>query len=325
MSAHDLLAGARRHTIETNGIRMAVTEQGEGPAVVLCHGFPELGYSWRHQVSALADAGFRAIAPDLRGYGGTDRPDAIADYDIVHLNGDLVGLLDALEIQQAVFVGHDWGGSLAWEMPKMHRDRTVGVIGVNTPAMARAPMAPTSIFKTMFGDNFYILHFQEPGVADAGLALDVHRTFTKLMRSGVPLEQFAGAALRPDGKVRNMVDVVEGDHEVGDLILSSEELSVYVESFERTGFTGGINWYRNFDRNWELSARWAERPIDVPSLMVTAELDPALRPELAEPMKGFVPDLELVQIAGSGHWTQQEKPDELNRLMIDWLTRRFKS
>lgn len=319
----DLLANAKRHTVDTNGIRMSLMEQGSGQAVILCHGFPEIAYSWRHQVPALAEAGFRAIAPDLRGYGATDRPDAIEDYDIVHLNGDLVGLLDALEIESAIFVGHDWGGNLVWEMPKMHRDRTAGVIGVNTPALPRAPMAPTQVFKMMFGDNFYILHFQKPGVADAGLARDVRRTFTKLMRSGVPLERFAENALGPDGKVRNMVEAVEGDGEVGDPILSEEELGVYVEAFERTGFTGGINWYRNFDRNWELSAAWADNPIDVPSLMVTAELDPALRPELAEPMKGFVADLEVVQIAGSGHWTQQEKCDELNGIMIDWLTRRF--
>ncbi|MDG2308806.1 MAG: alpha/beta hydrolase [Candidatus Binatia bacterium] len=323
MASNDLLAGVQRRTVETNGIRMAFMEQGTGPAVVLCHGFPELGYSWRHQMAAVADAGFRVIAPDLRGYGGTDRPEPVADYDIVHLNGDLVGLLDALEIDQAIFVGHDWGGNLVWEMPKMHRDRTAGVIGVNTPALARAPVEPTTIFKMMFGDNFYILHFQQPGIADAGLAKDVRRTFRKLMRSGVPLEQYASSTFREDGKMRNMVDAVEGDQEVGELIVSEEELGVYVDTFERTGFTGGINWYRNFDRNWELSAAWADNPIDVPSLMVTAELDPALRPELAEPMKEFVPDLETVQIGGSGHWTQQEKPDELNRLMVDWLRRRF--
>lgn len=318
----DFLIDARRHSIETNGIRMAVTEQGAGPAVVLCHGFPELGYSWRHQIPALASAGFRVVAPDLRGYGDTDRPEAIADYDIVHLNGDLVGLLDALDIETAVFVGHDWGGSLVWEMPKMHRDRVAGVVGVNTPASARAPMAPTRIFKAMFGDNFYVLHFQTPGVADEGLARDVRRTFVKLMRSGVPLEEFGENALREDGSVRNMVEAVEGDGEVGELILSEAELAFYVDAFERTGFTGGINWYRNFDRNWELSAAWADNPIDVPSLMVTAELDPALRPELAEPMKSFVPDLETVQIAGAGHWTQQEKPAELNRILVDWLRRR---
>lgn len=319
----DPLAGARRHTIETNGIRMAVTEQGSGPAVVLCHGFPELAYSWRHQIPALAEAGFRVIAPDMRGYGQTDRPASVEDYDIVHLNGDLVGLLDALEIDAAVFAGHDWGGFLVWEMPRMHPDRTAGVIGVNTPATQRSPVPPLTVFRTMFGDNFYIVHFQQPGVADEGLARDVRRTFTKLMRGAAPLEEFAKRALGPDGKVRNMIDAVESDDEFGELLLDESELAVYVDAFERTGFTGGINWYRNFDRNWKLSTAWADNPIDVPSLMITAELDPALRPELAEPMKAFVPDLELVQIPACGHWTQQEKPEELNRVMIDWLRRRF--
>ena len=183
----DPLANARRHFVQTNGIRMAVTEQGEGPAVVLCHGFPELAYSWRHQVPALAAAGFRAIAPDQRGYGDTDRPETLETFDMEHLAADLVGLLDALGIEKAVFAGHDWGGIIAWQMPLLHPDRVAGVIGVNTPAFQRAPIPPLTIFRGTMGDNFYICHFQQPGVADAGLAQDVRRVFTQLMRRGVPL------------------------------------------------------------------------------------------------------------------------------------------
>ena len=320
----DPLAHANKHFVQSNGIRMAVTEQGEGPAVVLCHGFPELGYSWRHQLPALAAAGFRAIAPDQRGYGATDCPAAVESYDMAHLTGDLVGLLDALGIEKAVFAGHDWGGLIVWQMPLLHPDRVAGVIGVNTPAFPRAPMAPIALFRAMLGENYYIVHFQQPGVADAGLARDVRRVFTQLMRGGVPLDQLASRAVRDDGKVRNMVEIVEGEQGLGAPLLSAEELEVYVSAFERTGFTGGINWYRNLDRNWEQTPHLDGARIDVPSLMITAELDPVLRPEMAEQMASFVTDLETVMIPGCGHWTQQEKPDELNRAMIQWLERRHR-
>jgi pimeloyl-ACP methyl ester carboxylesterase len=321
----DASGTARRHFVQTNGIRMAVTEQGTGPAVVLCHGFPELAYSWRHQIGALADAGFRAIAPDQRGYGDTDRPDAIEAYDIEHLTGDLVGLLDALGIERAVFAGHDWGGIVAWQMPLLHPDRVAGVIGVNTPAFQRAPMRPLSIFRGLFGDDYYVCHFQQPGVADAGLAQDVRRVFTQLMRRGVPVELLAEQGTRPDGTMRNLVEVVHGPEALGEPLLDEGELATYVRAFEKTGFTGAINWYRNLDRNWERTTHLDGARIEVPSLMVTAEHDPVLRPEMAEHMRDFVTDLEIVLIRDCGHWTQQEKPDELNRVMIDWLARRHRA
>jgi microsomal epoxide hydrolase len=322
MKRRDPLAGATRRMVDANGIRMAIVEQGHGPAVVLCHGFPELGYSWRHQIPALAEAGFHVIAPDQRGYGDTDRPEATADYDIHHLAGDLVGLLDALGLEKAVFAGHDWGGLIVWEMPRLHPTRTAGVIGVNTPALPRPPFPPVSMLRAMFGDSHYIVHFQEPGVADEALARDVPRVFTQLMRGAAPLEELIPFAFKSDGKIRSMVEIVEADGWPGEPLLDEEELRFYVAAFERTGFTGGINWYRNIDRNWETTAH-LPLEISVPALMVTAELDPALRPELAEPMRGFVSDLEIAMIPGCGHWTQQEKPDELNRLMVDWLSRRF--
>ena len=305
-------------TIATNGIRMAIAEQGAGPAVVLCHGFPEIGYSWRHQLPALAAAGFRAIAPDQRGYGGTDRPAAVADYDIHHLTGDLVGLLDALGIERAVFVGHDWGGIVVWHMPLLHPTRSAGVIGVNTPYLPRLSAPPLTLLRAMWGENYYIVHFQKPGEADAALAHDVRRVFTQLVRSGVPL-----AETRKYWRGRNMVEAIEGEELPGRPLLAEDELQVYVRAFERTGFTGGINWYRNLDRNWETTPGLAGARIEVPSLMITAEHDPVLRPEMAEAMRGLVPDLEVVMIPGCGHWTQQEKPDDLNRTMVDWLGRRF--
>ena len=314
---------ATTRTIQTNGIRMALAEQGDGPAVVLCHGFPELGYSWRHQLPALAEAGYRALAPDQRGYGATERPPAVADYDIHHLTGDLVGLLDACGVERAVFVGHDWGGVVTWMMPLLHPARTAGIVGVNTPYFPRSSAPPIAIFRAVFGENHYVVHFQTPGDADDRLARDVRRVFTQLMRSGVPVEAAMRAGIKRDGTMRNLVEAIEGDEPPGRLLLTEEELSVYVRAFERTGFTGGINWYRNLDRNWETTPHLAEARITVPSLMIAAELDPVLRPEMAEPMRALVPDLELTTIAGCGHWTPHEKPGELNAIMLDWLRRRF--
>jgi epoxide hydrolase A/B len=304
--------------VDANGIRMAIAEEGDGPAVVLCHGFPEIGYSWRRQLPALARAGFRAIAPDQRGYGGTDRPPAVGDYDIHHLTADLVGLLDALDIERAVFAGHDWGGIVVWHMPLLHPARTAGVIGVNTPYVPRSSAPPVTLMRAIWGDDHYVVHFQKPGEADAALASDVRRVFTQLLRAGVPLGDLVNA-----GAARNLVDLIFGDEVPGRPLLSEDELMVYVRAFERTGFTGGINWYRNMDRNWETTAHLAGATIEVPCLMVTAEHDPVLRPELAEVMRGFVADLEIVMIPDCGHWTQQERPDELSRIMVGWLTRRF--
>jgi pimeloyl-ACP methyl ester carboxylesterase len=311
-------------TIRTNGIAMAVRDEGRGPAVVLCHGFPELAYSWRHQVPALAAAGFRAIAPDQRGYGDSERPDDVAAYDIHHLTGDLVGLLDALGIERAVFAGHDWGGLVVWQMALLHPERTAGIIGVNTPYFPRAFAAPTAIFRQLFGDNYYICHFQQPGVADAALARDPRRVFTQLMRRGVPIAE-AEARLAARGAMPNMVEMVYEGEPMGAPLLADDELAVYVETFTRTGFTGGINWYRNLDRNWETTPELAGAPITAPSLMVTAEWDAVLRPEMAEPMRALVPDLEIHLIRACGHWTPQERPAELNAAMIDWLRRRFGS
>lgn len=307
--------------VETNGIRMALRDEGRGPAVVLCHGFPELAYSWRHQVPALVAAGFRVLVPDQRGFGGTDRPTDVATYDVHHLTADLVGMLDALDVERAVFVGHDWGGVIVWMLPLLHAARTAGVIGVNTPYLPRPPAPPVALLKMMFGDDYYVVHFQQPGVADAGLGRQVRRVFTQLMRAGIPPETLA--ALVAERGMRNMVQIVEGEDGQGAPVLTDEELRVYVETFERTGFTGGINWYRNLDRNWETTAHLDGAQITVPSLMVVAEWDPVLRPELTEPMKALVPDLEIVTIPRCGHWTQAERPGELNRILVDWLGRRF--
>lgn len=309
--------------VETNGIRMAVYEQGAGVPVVMSHGFPELAFSWRHQIPALANRGFRAIAPDQRGYGHTDRPQAIESYDIHHLTGDLVGLLDALKIEKAVFVGHDWGGIVTWAMPLLHPHRVLGVIGVNTPFLPRPPMDPIALMRAAYGEEMYIVYFQKPGVADALLAKDVAKTLRFFYRkTGITIEEFDKRP--PEERNLAFVRALDTDESIwpGEALLKPDELDVYTKAFARTGFTGGINWYRNFTRNWQTTEGIAQN-VDVPCLMVMAANDIVLRPSLADGMETFVPDLEKYLIKGCGHWTQSEKPDELSRVMIDWLERRF--
>lgn len=311
--------------VKTNGIDMAYYEAGpkDGLPVVLSHGFPELAYSWRYQLPALAEAGYRVIAPDQRGYGATSRPADVGSYDMPHLTGDLAGLLDALELKKAVFVGHDWGGLVVWQMPVFHPGRVAGVIGVNTPFLPRAPIDPIMAMRAVFGENMYIVFFQKPGVADALLAKDVGKTFRFFMRkSGVTAEEYA--KLPQEARNLELVHALAVDESTwgGSALMSPAELQVYIDTFGRTGFTGGINWYRNISRNWELSGTM-EQKVRVPGLMIMAEDDVVLPPSMADGMETFVPDLEKVLIRKCGHWTQQEHPEETNRAMIDWLKRRF--
>jgi epoxide hydrolase A/B len=303
--------------VQTNGIRLAVYEQGGGVPVVFSHGFPELAYSWRHQLPALANAGFRAIAPDQRGYGASDRPEAVEAYDIVQLTGDLIGVLDALGIDKAVFCGHDWGGMVIWTLGQLHPSRVLGLIGVNTPFIPRSPVPPIGMLEQMMGPDHYIVHFQKRGDADARLAKDVRRVFDVLMRCDIKL-----ADIDLSKGIRNLATMVEEGELRGRAMLSDAERDVFVRAFERTGFTGGINWYRNFDRNWRLTEN-APQVLDVPALMVMAEDDFALPPALAEGMEKHVPKVEKVLIKSCGHWTQQEKPVELNGILLDWLRRHF--
>jgi pimeloyl-ACP methyl ester carboxylesterase len=310
--------------VKTNGIDMAVYEQGPktGIPVVLCHGFPELAYSWRHQLPALAAAGYRVIAPDQRGYGLTSRPEKIEDYDMEHLTGDLVGLLDALGIERAIFAGHDWGGLVVWSLPLMHPKRVRGVIGVNTPFLPRTPIDPILGMRARFGEDMYIVFFQKPGTADTLLAKDVGRAFRFFMRKGTTAAEFAKRP--PEEQNLALVHALQTDESKwpGERLLNDEEHKFFVDTFTRTGFTGGINWYRNISRNWERSGT-LEQKVRVPGLMIMAEDDVVLSPAMTEGMETYVPDLEKALIKRCGHWTQQEHPDQVNTIMIDWLKRRF--
>ena len=311
---------------DVNGIRMAYYEAGprQGVPVVFCHGFPELAFSWRHQIAALAAAGRWVIAPDQRGYGLTPGPEVVEAYDMEHLTGDLVGLLDHLGVEKAIFVGHDWGGIVVWQMPLLHPSRVAGVIGLNTPFTPRLPLDPIEMFRNAYGEDMYIVHFQKPGEADARLGADPERTIRFFMRKPKgSQDEFQGRpAERRSLALQDALmhyDPATDDNQ----FLAPDELAFFVDAFTRTGFTGGINWYRNFTRNWEKAEHLPRRIDGIPCLMIMAELDVVLPPAMADRMGDQIADLEKVLIEGSGHWTQQEKPAEVNTAILDWLNRKF--
>jgi pimeloyl-ACP methyl ester carboxylesterase len=310
--------------VNTNGIRMHVAEAGEGYPVVMCHGFPELWYSWRHQMRALASAGLRAIAPDQRGYGDTGGPQPIEAYTQREIVADLVGMLDAMGIEKCVVVGHDWGGFVAWNAALMAPARIERVIALNTPFFPRTPIKPMDFIRAMAASNFnYIVYFQEPGVAEEELGRDVRRSLGSFYQGGElikgadfdELRKLPSGVLGPagGGVLDHLPDLPHGS------FLSDEDFEVFVRAFEKSGFRRPLNWYRNIDRNWEESAGLPAQ-VSQPALMITAELDIVLRPEMANGMQTWVPNLrKTVLIEGSGHWTQQEKPEEVNRAMLEFL------
>ena len=305
-----------------NGIRMGYYEAGpktDTPPLVLLHGWPELAFSWRHQIKALSEAGIRVIAPDQRGYGATDCPGNVEAYDLEHLTGDLIGLLDHLKIDKAIFTGHDWGGFVAWQMPLRHPARTAGVAVLNTPHRPRAPADPIAIMRRRFGDLFYIVQFQNSDrEADRIFNSHVREVFDFFMRR--PLERPASAA--PNLAFPQLVAAYDASRDARAPILDAAEMQVFTDAFSRTGFTGGINWYRNITRNWERSAGLGDR-IHVPALMIMAERDAILPPSACDAMEALIPDLEKYLVRGSGHWTQQEKPDEVSGKLVEWRRRRF--
>jgi pimeloyl-ACP methyl ester carboxylesterase len=311
--------------VETNGIRMHIAEQGHGPLVVLLHGFPELWYSWRHQFDALAQAGFHAVAPDLRGYGQTDCPAEISAYSQLHLVGDVIGLLEALGEQHAVVVGHDWGASLAWNTALLRPDRIRGVVGLSVPYRPRGRVNTLTAIRNHFGDRFYQAYFQAPGVADAELGRDPRATLRRLLYSvsgDAPGADSPSLALIPEGGAGWLDAMVEPPVLPG--WLTEADLDVYTAEFARTGFTGGLNWYRTIDLTWQLMAPWQGATLQPPALYVAGERDltvnfPGAR-EFITNLRQFVPRLQrTVLLPGVGHWTQQERPAETNAAVIEFL------
>ena len=318
--------------IESNGIRLNIAEQGKGPLVLLCHGFPESWYSWRHQIEALAAAGFRAVAPDMRGYGKSDAPEAIDQYTIFHLVGDLVGLLDALEAPTAVIVGHDWGASIAWQAARLRPDRFRAVVALSVPFRPRGPVRPTSVMPQTADAQFYQLYFQNPGVAEAELERDPRATVRNMLYGASGDGAAARAAAASSGASPNLGMVPKGGGFLRDsgapatlpAWLSEADIDFYAGEFKRSGFRGGLNYYRNIDRNWELTAAFADVKVTVPALYVAGDRDMVVSfpgtDQLLANLKQFVPALRNIQmLPGCGHWTQQERPGEVSAAIIDFV------
>lgn len=307
-------------TVDVNGLSMHVAEAGSGPLVVLLHGFPESWYSWRHQLTALAEAGYHAVAPDQRGYGRTGGPDDVAEYTMLHLAGDVIGLIDALGEPTAAVVGHDWGAPVAWHTALLRPDRVDAVVGLSVPWRPRATRPPVASMRKVLGDGFYMVYFQEPGVADAELDADPRRTLRMLLYSASG-DAPQRAPMVPAGG--GFLDALQEPATLPDW-LSEADLDVFVEDYTKTGFTGGLNWYRTLDRTWSLTAAWHTAKITPPALYIGGERDlvvnqPGTR-EYLPTMVEHIPNLRpVVLLPGCGHWTQQERPAEVNSALVAFL------
>jgi pimeloyl-ACP methyl ester carboxylesterase len=298
--------------IAVNGVELEVFEAGRqnaGRPVVLCHGWPDLAFTWRHQVPALVAAGYHVIAPNQRGYGNSARPGEVTDYDIGHLAGDLVGLLDHYGYPDATFIGHDWGAMVVWSLTLLHPTRVNRVICLSLPYPARGDRPWIELMEAVLGSDYYFVHFnRQPGVADAVFDENPARFLRNLYRKNEPPRE------EPIGMV--MLDLARSETPLGEPLMDEGDLAVYVAAFKESGFTGGINWYRNLDRDWHLLAD-VDPIIHQPALMIYGDRD-AVAP--AENLAEFVPGIEEIHL-DSGHWIQQEKPEETTRAILGWLER----
>jgi pimeloyl-ACP methyl ester carboxylesterase len=315
-------------TVEANGLRIHFAEAGAGPLVVLCHGFPESWYSWRHQLQALAEAGYHAVAPDMRGYGQTDRPEEIEKYTLLHMVGDMVGLLDALGTDQAVIVGHDWGAPVAWHAALLRPDRFRAVVGLSVPFRPRGAVRPTTAMPQTDDVLFYQLYFQAPGVAEAELERDPRLSIGSILYSasgGAPHRE-GGANERSITMIPRKGGFLTGMDSPSSLPpwLTDADIDFYAGELAGAGFRGGLNWYRNIDRNWELLAPFSGMKVAVPALYVAGDRDLVVgfrgMDQLIPNLSKFVPQLRpTIMLPGCGHWTQQERAPEVNAAIIDFL------
>jgi pimeloyl-ACP methyl ester carboxylesterase len=310
--------------IETNGIRIHVAEQGTGPLVILCHGFPECWYSWRHQLRAFAEAGFRAVAPDLRGYGRSDRPQEVEKYTVLHYVGDLVGLLDAFGVKQAVIAGHDVGATVAWQAALLRPDRFRGVIALGVPFRSRGfggSVPPTTLMPRNENAVFYQLFLQTPE-AEAALGRDMRRTFRSQFYSlSGDRPSSAGGGFADAGMVPRKGVSLTDPASLPAWVMESD-IDVYVAEFTRSGFRGPLSWWRNIDRSWELLAAFDGAAVTVPALYIAGDRDllVAAFQQFIARQSTLVPKLRpTIMLPGCGHWTQQERAPEVSAAMIDFL------
>ncbi|MEQ1807914.1 MAG: alpha/beta hydrolase [Burkholderiaceae bacterium] len=313
-------------TLPINGIHMRVAEQGSGPLVLFCHGWPESWYSWQHQLAALAAAGYRAVAPDMRGYGGSDAPLDVEQYTMLHLVGDMVELVKALGEKQAVIVGHDWGAPVAWTSALLRPDVFRAVAGMSVPFTPPGKIDLLSALQAQGVTTFYMQYFQTPGVAEAELEADVAASLRRIYFSGSgdgPQRPTFGVLDPGQGVLGNTVDPLSMGHTLPEW-LPHEDLAFYAAEFKRAGFRGGLNWYRTLRRSWELLMPWRGCIIRQPSLFIAGSRDNVLRfPASKAQIEAYprtLPDLRGCHILdGAGHWIQRERADTVNVLLLEFL------
>jgi pimeloyl-ACP methyl ester carboxylesterase len=316
-----MAAEIRHSQILLNGIEMHVAEAGEGPLVLLCHGWPELWYSWRHQLKALAEAGFRVVAPDMRGFGRTTAPADVAAYTIFHHVGDMVALVAALGEKRAVIVGHDWGAPVAWHAAQMRPDIFTAVAGLSVPFRRRGRAMPLDMLRKAGKSDYYWIYFQEQAAEDE-FARDARFTLRRILTIG------SGDTPR-EHKMSMYVDRASGflgasrqDYPLP-AWLSDADLDMFAAEYQRAGFRGGLNWYRNIDRNWELTAPWQDAVITQPALFIAGARDAVITGSMGQraldELENIVPNLKRkILIEGAGHWIQQERPDDVNAALISF-------
>ncbi|MBN3582144.1 alpha/beta hydrolase [Algoriphagus aestuarii] len=296
--------------ISVNGINLEVFEAGlenAGNPIILCHGFPEHAFSWRFQIPALVQAGYHVIVPNQRGYGNSSSPSEVIKYDIQHLTSDLVALLDHYGYQEAIFMGHDWGANVVWNLALLHPKRVSKVINLALPYQDRGDRPWIEMMEEFFGPDFYFVHFnKQPGVADAILEDNTSQFLRNIFRKNV--------APTPPEPGMSMIILAKAEKPMGEALMSEEELAVYSAAFESSGFTGSINWYRNLDRNWHLMAEVKPR-IEQPTLMIYGDRD--MIPK-SPSLKEFAPNLDVLSL-DCGHCIQQELPEETNQAILNWL------
>lgn len=298
------------NVIAVNGVELEVFEAGQenvGNPVVLCHGWPELAYTWKDQIPALVAAGYHVIAPNQRGYGNSSCPSEVTAYDLEHLTGDLVALLDHYDYKDATFIGHDWGAMVVWGLALLHPTRVSKIVNLSVPYMDRGDMPWIDMLEAIIGPDYYMVDFnRKPGVADAVLEANTENFLRNLYRKNEPM-----AAPAPGNM---MVNLAEADSAAGEPLLSDGDLAVFVEAFKTSGFTSNINWYRNLDRNWHLLAN-VDPIIQQPALMIYGSRD-MVQP--SPTLANSVPNVEVVTL-DCGHWISQEKPTETNEAIVSWL------